>query len=243
MLIAPDSLEFKFLFILTIILMVGKVIIIIFLFNKIIKKTRKEGKFEFDFLFSIFILILTLLISRILYTYFDFFLTQFDYTLYYKFPNILFWKIAGLIYALGFLCVLYVIDKKGLKFKLRGIPAWIMLILALFRFFYPVYSSEDFNFVSLLELFQIPFILLIPVIFIYIGIKISGVRKVAFLIVIGFLIYGLGLLLVDENILEPLRIKYGVQIHVYIFFISLLSKIIGLSLMGFGVSKLYLQKD
>ncbi|MGV9200514.1 MAG: hypothetical protein ACOC4M_17030, partial [Promethearchaeia archaeon] len=130
----PDTFEYRLFFILTVIILITKVVLAIYLGKKIHNKKKREKELKIDFIFSVFILMVCLFISRLLYTYFDFFLTQFDNQKYYIMPNILYWKIASFVAAAGFAFTLYVIDKKVLKFKLKGSLAYLYLAAALFQF-------------------------------------------------------------------------------------------------------------
>lgn len=238
--ITPNDSEFNILFLLTLILIISKLVVITFLTNKYLKKKKEKSRKELSFLLSLDLMIITLLLSRIFYTYFDFFLTHLDVQLFHEYPNVLYWKIAVFIYSVGFIHVLYTIDKRGLAFKLKGIPALILLSLTIIRLLYPITTSDDFNFVSFLEIIQLPFFIMIVGLFFYMGYKISGIRTVTFMIGIGILVYGLGTVIIGESILAPIRNEFGNQLHVFIFLTSTILKILGMIVIGIGVSRLYL---
>lgn len=234
MAIEPNTLEFELLFYLTIVVIIAKVIFSLYLGIRILQKKKRVGEFQFDFMFGLFVLMLTLLISRIMLCYFDFFLTKLNEDTYYLSPNIEVWKTATLISVIGFIVLLFIIDKRVLRFKFKGIPAYILIGLALFQFLYPVDNIEDFRFISMIGLFQMVVVAWVPLLFLYIGIKTPGLRKISFTIVIAILIYAGGGLLVGEHILGPLRAAYGNEIHVLIFFVFVITKIIGLSLLSYS---------
>ena len=233
----PNQLEYQIFLILTIFVIIFKFILAIYLGVKLKKKNKNREGFKLDFLISIFILIMTLAISRIFYMYFDFFLTEFNNELYYVMPNILYWKLATFISAIGFVIVLYVIDKTVLSFKFKGGLALVLLVAALIQLLFPVDSSADFQFVSSFSFAAVAVGIVIPLIFLYIGYKTPGLRKVAFIMALGVIIYGIGGLLVGEAVLNPLRVLLGDTIHIPIFFIFLTTKIVGLSLLAWGVTE------
>ena len=51
--------------------------------------------------------------------------------------------------------------------------------------------------------------IIIPIIFFYIGIKTQGLRKAAFSIAIGVILYAIGAILVAQSIIELLRKEFG----------------------------------
>ena len=121
-----------------------------------------------------------------------------------------------------------------------GLISYILLALELIVVLYPVDSMEDFQFISMIGTFQILLMAFIPGIFLYIGIKSDTHRKLAFIIVFGILIYVAGGFLIGEHVLSPLRELYGDQIHVIAFFIFVITKIIGLTLLSYASTKFYL---
>ena len=237
MAIKPNSFEFNLFFILTIIVLAAKGLLTLYLGKKVLNKKKETGHFSIDFLFSVMILILCLFISRLFYTYFDFFLTKFDESTYHMFPNVVYWKIAGFIAAMGFAFVLFIIDLKVLNFKYKGLFCYILILLSLIQLLFPVNSAADFELVSSLTLFLLGIGFIFPAVFIYIGIKTPGLRKISFMIVLGCIIYTIGGIIVGEYILAPLREIFGPQIHITAFFIFLFSKLTGLTLLAYSVSK------
>ncbi|MGQ4876369.1 MAG: hypothetical protein ACP6IY_20085 [Promethearchaeia archaeon] len=237
MIIEPSNPEYNLLFVLYIMLLAMKLILIIYLGKKVIIRRKEEDFKAYDFLFSVFVLMICAFISRLLYLYFDFVLTKFDSDTFYLVPNVIVWKLAGFIGSLGFAFVLFIIDKKILDFKFKGIFAYIIIATSLFILFYPVNNSKDFEFVSALGLIPNLIGSVIPIIFLYIGIKAPGLRKTAFLIAFGVIIYGIGANLVSEFILAPLREIYGSQVVILMFFLFLVFKITGLIMVSYGTTK------
>ena len=178
-----------------------------------------------------------LIVSRAFYIIFDFFLTFFDSETYYLFPNYVFWKLGFTISTIGFAFVIYIIDKKALKFKLKGIFAYFSVAIAIIIFLIPTNSSEDFSFLSFLGILASISGLILIVLFVYIGITIQPLRKTSFIITFGFLIYAFGSVLISEFILEPARAIYGPQIHIIAYLAYLIFKIIALILISYSIKK------
>ena len=237
MAIVANTPEYTFLFILGLCVLIVKFTLSIYLGKKVIEKKRESGEFSFDFLFSIFILMVCALISRSIYIYYDFFLTEFTASELYKYPNVIYWKLAGFIGPLGLVTVLYAVDKKVLKNKFKGILAYFSLAVLIVLLFYPITTKEDFEFVSTIGLIGILPFILIPVIFLYLAIKTPGLRTTCLMIFLGIIIFAFGSILVGENFLAPLRSLYGVQVETIAYTIFFISKIIGLTLLAVSVTK------
>lgn len=236
--VSPGSFEFQLFFILTLLLLVTKGILLLFVGNKLIKKKREGGSISMDFVFGMFILLLSLFISRLFFVYFDFILTEFDSSAYYLFPNYLFWKMGMVITSIGIGILLFITDKKVLGFKLKGIFSYIAFIGAVIILLYPVNTANDFAFISGLSIITNGSIAILLLFFIYIAIKSTGdVRRNAIFIVIGGLTYALGSILVNEALLTQLRLAFGEEIHIVVFFLFILFKIIGLVFMSYAFTK------
>ncbi|MFO8019828.1 MAG: hypothetical protein R6U96_14485 [Promethearchaeia archaeon] len=152
-------------------------------------------------------------------------------------PNVLIWKIASFIAAVGFVFVLYIIDKKVLKFKLKGLLAYVYLVAAFIQFLYPVNTLTDFEFISTIGFYSNLMALIIPVIFFYIGIRIPGLRRTSFLIAIAVIFYGLGGSLASEALMAPLMDMFGPDIRFILYFLFLTFKLVGLTLLAQNVTK------
>ena len=236
--IEVGSFEYNTLFTLTIILLIAKLILIIYLGWEIYKKTKISEKFTYDFQFSLLIVIMCMFLSRILFVYYDFFLYQFDPDKLWIMPNIIVWKIATLINNIGYIQLLFILDKRALKFKFKGILAYILVVVALIQFFYPVYSAEDFTFVSYFTYIVIFATILIPFIFFYGGYKSDRLSKYFYMIAIGAIIYAIGANLVIDAFLGPLRTAFGLEIIIVMYTLCVILKIIGLVLISWGVQKI-----
>jgi len=230
-------LEYNTFFILTIIVMAIKFFLMLFLGKKMYDRKKEKGEFSFGFIFGVFILFACLLISRIFYFQFDFILTGFDLEKYYTMPNILVWKIASFIASLGFATFIFIVDKRILNFKLKGLISYLIMIFATIQLLYPVNSVEDFQLVSMLVLFTNVIAIIIPALFFYMGWKAADYRKPCFTIAIGAIFYAIGENINIEAFMSYMVSIFGFEIRIVIFFLALLFKAMGLILFSYGVTK------
>jgi hypothetical protein len=237
MTIEITDFEFTIFFILTIILLITKATLSIYLGRKLLKSKKETGKFKLNFITAFFFLMVCLFISRLVYMYFDFFLTRFDPELYYEMPNVLFWKIGSFFNAIGLAIVLYTLDKTALKFKLKGILAYVLVGFAVVNLLFPVNSQEDFTLLSAIGIFMSAASLMVLVIFLYIGIKIPGLRKPSFFMLAGLITYAFGGLLYNEFIVTILINLFGGDIRITAYSLFVILKIIGLVIVAYSVTK------
>lgn len=212
-----------------------KLILVVFLSVKIARKRREEKSISFAFLASVLFLIICWLVSRLCSIYFDFFLTEFKIELYTAFPNIWFWKAASFIAAIGVAVVVWTVDRKILQNKFKGIFAIIMIVAASVQLVFPVRNDADFNLVSMIGIVGSLGAFLIPILFLWIGIKTPGLRKIAFAIVFGTIIYVLGNSLPNSNILAVFMNLGMSQDLVYL--VSTAMKATGLVMLAIGGSQ------
>ncbi|MHA1818946.1 MAG: hypothetical protein ACTSVC_00620 [Promethearchaeota archaeon] len=241
MTLSPDSIEFKILLSLTMFIIILKFLITLFIGNKILKKKKEEGAVAFDFLFSVFIFMGALLISRIILTIFDYALTRFDIDVYYISPNIWFWKTGVVFGALGPAALLWVLDKKVMNFKFKGIFTYIIIIISMIVLAYPVHNEWDFQVVSFLIFFAGVGALLVLFIFGYIIKNSTGqVRTTAILILFGLIIWVAGGSIVNLSIVSYFVAIYGDSVQIPIYLISTILKSIGLIMFAYGSTRLTL---
>ncbi len=226
-----SDLEFNIFFVLTIILIVVKLVLCLFLGIKIYYQKKEAGIFHFGFIFGVFIFVVSMLISRIMFFYFDFFLTKFDSETYYQMPNLMVWKIAMLINSIGAAVFIFITDLKTFDFKLKGLLAYVIMILGIIQFIYPVNNSQDFEILSYFDLRFLIVGVIIPIYFFYLAWKPSPYRIPSITLGIGIILYTLGALITAELILNALA-----QIRILVYFISLILKVLGLFLFVYGVS-------
>lgn len=237
MALEPNTFEFDLFLVLTIILLIMKLLLSLYIANVIYRRKKETGEFSFDFITGMFILLICLFVSRLLLFYFDFYLTEFNHDNYTEPSYLIVWRFGMLIYATGFTVILFTVDKIVLDFKFKGIFAYIMLIAGIIQFVYPINTLEDLFIIAGIGLIYGLVAVIIPIIFFYTGNKTPSLRKPAFMIAIGIIFFAIGAILVAEPIIIPLMNMYGNDIQILIFFLFLIFKIIGLSFLAFGVLK------
>lgn len=227
--------EFNLFLVLTIIVIITKLALSPYLLKRVLNDKKKTGHLSYNFIFSLFILMVCLLISRLLFFYFDFILTRYDYDKYFIYPNIIFWKVAMFIAFLGYANLLFTIDKKAFDFKFKGILAYIIVASGLFILLYPINSNEDFNTVSMVFSMASLVGIVIPILFIIMGFKTQGdIRKGAFIFALGSILYLVSMNFVNTSVLELLGEMFGSQIRTTMFFLYLVFKVSGLILLTYG---------
>jgi hypothetical protein len=229
----PDTYEIIFL--LTLVLIMVKIIMAIYLGVRLRKTKKEENPVAPFFIGSIMLVMIFWTISRIFFAIFDFFLTKFDTANYARFPDVWFWKFGALFASTGVIIVLWIVDKKILGNKFKGIFAIIMLVSTVLETIYPVTTFADFQTASAIGLIGSLFAFLIPILFIYIGIKTPGLRKTAFLLAFGIIIYTLGGGLVSAAIINIFLTAGLTQTMVYL--ISTSMKIVGLLMVTIGATR------
>ncbi len=227
--------------ILTIIFVVGLAILEMFICVKVVEHKRRMGSTKFGFIHGVLVLILCVLVGRLFYMWFDFGLTRFVAATYYLFPNIWFWKTAGLISTGGYAIFIFTTDYRVLKFRFKGIFAYIMLGFSIFQFFYPVDSKEAFNLVSTIDLISNIVTIVIPAFFFYVGNKPTPVQIAARSIGWGVIIYAIGANIQIEALIVALNGVFGEQARMVVYLVSLICKLGGLALFSYGVSQFTLK--
>jgi hypothetical protein len=229
----PDGWEIIFIFTLGIVAV--KAILATFLSIKLATRNKKEASVSGAFLASVLFLMISWLASRLCYMYFDFFLTRFNTALYPESPNIWFWKTGSVLGALGVAVVIWTVDRKILQNKFKGILAIIMIATSIVQLLYPVATLDDFNLVSGFGIVGSLGAFLIPILFLWIGVKTPGLRKIAFAIAIGAIVYTLGNTLPNSNIITLLA---GIGLSQdLVYLVSTALKITGLLLLAVGGAK------
>lgn len=167
----------------------------------------------------------------------DFYLVEFKSELYYQTPNIEFWKLGNFSGMIGMAVLLFIIDKNILKFRLKGTLAYIYLICGLIALFFPVTSKADYTLVSGIFMFTQLLTIILPIIFINLGVKVPGLRNLAFLIAFGILMYLGGIIIISDPVMGIFRALFGENSEAIVFVIFFSLKICGLSLFTFGTAK------
>ena len=168
-----------------------------------------------------------LFIGRVVFIIFDFFLTNFNVDEHNTY--LLFYKIGLFFVLLGFSVLLYIID--GLLFQGKDKYAFTIayFIPIIFILFAPTIDVvQNWVIVSFLSW------AIIPIGYIYIGIKATGeVRKKAIYIILGVIFYLGSYLFLAEGIIVPILAQFPLYIY-DIHSIVIVGKIIGVILIAKG---------
>ncbi|NMC07900.1 MAG: hypothetical protein GYA24_22010 [Candidatus Lokiarchaeota archaeon] len=220
----------------TIFIEIVKFSMLIFLGVKI-RRRRKEGlELASAFLKAMWILIFTLFVSRLFYMYFDFYLTHFDMDTYAA--NAMWWKVAQFIIGCGLAYIVFVIDRKILSFKLKGIFAYIIIAGSIFMILWPVNTTDDFAAMSTMSILPQLGMLVLFIVFLNIAIKASGrVRNTALIIIFAFLLYTLAALLVNAGVVSALTSTIGPDAPIYLYIMQSTLKTIGVVMMAAGAAR------
>ncbi len=232
-LMVPDNYEIIFL--LTLFIILVKLAMGFYLAVKLRNSKKEENPVAPLFLRSIMFLMFLWAISRTLFSIFDFFLTQFVEATYANFPNIWFWKLGAVSSAIGVVAVLLIVDKKILGNKFKGIFAYILLAAIIVQTLYPVNTFADFQVASTIGLIGSIMAFLVPILFLYIGIKTPGLRRTAFIFAFGIIIYMVGSAFVSAAII-PIFYAAGLT-QTMVYFISTSAKALGLVMMTVGATR------
>lgn len=235
--LTPNSLEFNVFLILTITLLIGKLLLSGFLAFKVRQRTKERGEFKLDFIFGVFIMVVCLFVSRLILMIVDFYLVEFNTEQYYLSPNIELWKIGNFIGMIGMAFLLWIVDKNVLKFRFKGILSYIYLIAGLIALLWPVSTKKGYTFVSAIFMFSQLLTIILPIIFINLGLKVPALRDLALIMALGILIYLSGVIIISDPIMGIFRVILGENAEFIVFFIFFALKITGLSLFTYGTAK------
>ncbi len=223
---------------LTILIIIVKFVLVGFLAVRLYQHNKVEPIKITDFYVGVLILIVALGVSRIFYFYFDFYLTQFDTAFYLVNSNIWYWRIGSVISGLGAGILLVIVEKRILENKTKGILGVIVGAVAILHLFYPLNTLNDFTTLSTIGMVSGIALLIVPIIFLWLGIKDPGNRKVPFLIALGGFLYATAGLLWSESFLGPLEAIYGPDIRTFFIIATIILRIIGLSILASVSTKL-----
>lgn len=223
--------------IMTILIIIFKFAIAIFLGTIASKQIKEEKQFRLTFIFAMTIFCFTLGLSRTCYFIFDFYLTKLNPDLFYIEPNIWFWKMGNLFTSLGGIFVLYTIDKTVYQKKLRLIPEIVLLAVALTQFLYPVTDKASFDTVSAIGTIGSIFTIIIPITFIWLAIKSAGqVRRTSLILGIGIVVYGVVGQLLSEPVLQSIEAVLP-NARLIVWIVVPITKIVVLSFMAYAATQ------
>ncbi|MEX2680609.1 MAG: hypothetical protein Q6373_003365 [Candidatus Sigynarchaeota archaeon] len=231
----PQEIEFS-IFLLTCFIVLVKIIMLVFMGVKI-RRRKKEGlELAVSFLLAMWVLIFTLFVSRLFYMWFDFGLTHFKMECY---PEVaIWWKIAQFIIGVGLAEIVFVVDRKILNFKLKGIFAYIIIAGSIVMFLWPVNIVDDFATMSTFSILPQLGMLVVFIVFLNIAIKTSGrVRNTALIIIFAFLLYTVAALLVNAGIVKAMTDMFGMIAAFYLYMLQSTFKAIGIIMMAAGAAR------
>jgi hypothetical protein len=241
MAIVPYSIEFWVIFALTLIVVIVKLGLTLYLLNVILKKRKEGDALASWFVLSICILMFCLFLSRICFMIFDFYYTKFDMQTYYLNPNAWFWKLGNLFSFTGMIVMVFALDKKVLQFKLKGIVEILMVIGAVIFTIYPIHNMASFNVASILMIIPSCGIIVLPLIFIKIAHTSTGeIKKTANMLLIGIILFILAGFAVNAAIVNGINAAFNTSYDVYFYLIQTTMKIVGILLIGYSATKLQL---
>nr|MDO8112861.1 hypothetical protein [Candidatus Sigynarchaeota archaeon] len=246
--LAPEYIPLVFY--LTCFILVIKILTITFISVKLIRRRGEEYAIAHAFMRAMLTLIVCLLVSRLFYMVFDFIYTKFDTTLYVSWTNICigsmcfdiqvttFWKLGQLIIGCGLAYIVFIVDRKILEFKFKGIFAYIMIAGSLLTLFWPVNTMADFEFISTLGILPQLGMLILFFVFLNIARKSSGrIRTTAVIIILAFILYGVAALAVNAGLIAALNSALGTDVTLYMYLIQTTMKTVGIIFMAMGASR------
>lgn len=227
MVFAADSFEFKLILVLTIITVLFKLVMVLYLGNKIRQAKRDTGPSSTEFMTGMWIFMLALLISRIFYMIFDFYFTKFDMTKYADLPDVWFWKTGQMISGLGIAYLIDVVDRKILQRKFKGILTFIMVAGAIMVMVIPINTLDDFALVSTVSMIPQLGVVIVPFVFISLGLKATGeLRQTSWMIVLASILLAFASIVVNGGIVNALNAALAPNsIDVYLYLVQMVCKI------------------
>lgn len=237
----PNSVEFQIGLWLTILVIILKFSLAAFYLRYISIQQKKEDHPPMGFYWAVFLFLVLMGVARIFYFDFDFILTKYDTTYYLLPENLSIWRIGSFFSGMAMGVFLILLDWKVLQFKLKGILGAVLVASAVLHLVFPIENMDDFTILSNIGMFMGFAALVVPGIFIWLGIKTPGIRKLCFLIATGIIVYALGGMLISEGVIGPLRDLYGQDAVIFIIVLHTALKVGGLLLLVYGSLKIQLQ--
>jgi hypothetical protein len=222
----------------TLITILIKLILTIYIGYRIQLKKRETGVEGLEFIKAVMVMLFTLFLSRVFLTVFDYHYTKLDMNLYPYEPQIWFWKIGQVIATLGQAYVVFILDKKLFQFKFKGIISYLMIYGAIMLLIFPVHDLSDFEKISVLSVISMIGIAILPIAFINIALKSSGeIRKTAWMIVWGILLFIIGSIVINASILNALQENFNRSFDVLMFLVQTITKGIGMMMIAYAGTK------
>ncbi|NMC04440.1 MAG: hypothetical protein GYA24_04470 [Candidatus Lokiarchaeota archaeon] len=218
----------------TLFVILAKFIIATYIGRRAAIQAKDQSKRRFTFMGAAFLLILCLGISRLVYFYYDFYLTNFVPDMLWRQPQVFYWQVATAISGYSSASILFVLERDIYRYKTRLIPTIMVLATATIQLLFPILSKDDFNLVSTIGLVGTCALLLAILTFIYLAIKSTGLlRKVCVALTIGVLIYAVAGMAMSENLLAAFDAAIP-GIRTYIIVAVPILKIISFVIIAWG---------
>ncbi len=234
MALSPEAIDIVFF--ITLFIVFIKAFMIVYMGIKIRKKRGENLDIAISFMVSMAILLACLLGSRVLYMVFDFQYTRFDKLLYPEFQW--WWKSAQLVVGAGLAYIVFVVDRKILGFKFKGLFAYIVFGGAILVLMYPVSTVDDFDSMSTISILPQLGMFVLFIVFVNIAVKASGrVRTTAVIIIVAFVLYTVAALAVNAGVITALEAALGMPVDVYMYIVQSVLKTAGVIMMAVGASR------
>lgn len=235
----PNTPEFVLAYWLTVVVICVKGALTLVVLVKFLRGRGSESPTRF-FTLGLLVEIAALFVSRLLSFYFDFYLTQFDTSRFLDPLPLLVWRVANTISIVGTGVFIALIDKSVFHFRFKGVLGLVVVGVGVLHAVFPIHTMADFTMVSNIGLVAGIIILLIPLMFFWLGYKTPGLRRVTLVIGVGFLVFGLGGALLSENVLLLLEEWFGSGVRTPAIVTSVSLRVVGLVMLTLGARKMKL---
>jgi hypothetical protein len=225
---AVSELNFWLAYVLTLVTIVAKLALSGFLFKKY-RDIETPANQKINFIMAVLLLMLGLAISRICFFVFDFYMTHYDSSQVYVYPNIIMWKVGMFISMLSGVPIVYVVERDIYQFKTKKIPTIVVGSLSVASLVYPVHNNFDFNIISAIVSVAMLVSIIIPVGFIYLATKTTGqIRRVCIMISLAIVFYGIGSIFITDGVLTFMEQTIHPEIRTPMIIIVPILKILSL---------------
>ncbi len=224
--IDPDSWNFQLSMVLTIVIIIIKLGLGCFFLVQVMRKRDQENRVGWYFFLGVCLFLLLMGLSRIFYFIFDYNLTQFDTTRYLNPPsNLWYWRLGSIFSIASMGTFLFFLDRHVLGNKFRTIPTILLFSVAVIHAVFPVSNVEtDFFILSLIGTIAGFLVLLVPIVFFWLGYRNPTIRTTAYLIALSTIIYAAGGFLIGESVVGPLRTSYGEDVLTVLLLANMILK-------------------
>lgn len=188
---------------------------------------RKTGShMPYILVTSLFFLFLG--VSRVIFAWFDFIVTNFDSTTY---PSYAWdWKIATAVTLVGMASFAYQLEKKPLQNKTKGIMTIIVCAFTVLMIVYPVTDTFSFNIDQSFVIGPVACVVVTPFIYFYLAVRVPAFKFTGVIIGIGIILLIVGELIVANFVVAFFQASGMDRGSIYI--LAQVLKIAGAVLVG-----------